>query len=321
MLSIVSLVSRFKTPAGLGLAVLVLLAGNARPPLALSPQTSGGTQASDEPPAEATIFRNTLTPDQLSMLKGVLGRPASDLLKDGTFRKLLHAVVPATPFHFGRDMPLEDALKTVLASAPLPAQIRDGRFVMIASQGGPNFRGRGFIWFDLQAGMALGGIYFHPTNGEPTPTLTLFSKQVLDESLEMTQLPFDFFVDMRQWAATAGVPPVPTRYFINFQGRKIVLVHSEDFCGHLENEPAPPEAACEEMNEHAADLDLEAAYFLAHTHNASNATMGMAVGMDLPEWIKFRDESCGQAPDPQRCRIRLTRQRIVELAVHGEKGP
>ena len=60
--------------------------------------------------------------------------------------------------------------------------------MMVSTQGergGP----RGFIWIDMQQGIALGGIFFHPTNGEPTPTLTLFSKQVEENSLEMSQLP------------------------------------------------------------------------------------------------------------------------------------
>lgn len=43
---------------------------------------------------------------------------------------------------------------------------------------GPCLRGRGFLWFDLDEGIVLGGFYFTPTNGEPTPTLTVFSRQL-----------------------------------------------------------------------------------------------------------------------------------------------
>jgi len=65
----------------------------------------------------------------------------------------------------------------------------DGRYLMLSGRSGPYLAGRGFVWIDLQDGIVLGGFSFHPTNGEPTPTATVFSKQVKEESIKMSQLP------------------------------------------------------------------------------------------------------------------------------------
>jgi len=46
----------------------------------------------------------------------------------------------------------------------------------------------------------------HPTNGEPTPTATVFSKQVKEESIKMSQLPPAFAEDLSQWSAQARIP-------------------------------------------------------------------------------------------------------------------
>ena len=119
----------------------------------------------------------------------------------------MHSVILDCVFHYGWDMPLADALEKVLTGSPLPVQIHDKRYVMVSGRNGPYLRGRGFMWIDTQDGIALGGFYFHPTNGEPTPTVTIFSKQVREESLKMTQLPAAFAVDLSRWSAESGVPP------------------------------------------------------------------------------------------------------------------
>ncbi len=42
----------------------------------------------------------------------------------------------------------------------------------------------------MQEGIGLGGFYFHPTNGEPTPSVNVFSRQVVKEDyLKLSQLP------------------------------------------------------------------------------------------------------------------------------------
>ncbi len=116
-------------------------------------------------------------------------------MKAKRFDKLLKRVIPRTEHHYGRDMPLWEASDNVLGGSKLPVAVREGRYVMISGKQGPYLNGMGFIWFDLQAGIALGGVYFHPVNGEPTPTLAIFSRQLQDQSLGISQLPLAFAED------------------------------------------------------------------------------------------------------------------------------
>ena len=120
-----------------------------------------------------TVFQNPIPNDQLSFLNQFAGSASSDLVRDKRFRKLLHSVIPNCMFHYGRDMPLDDALDLVLKGSPQPVQIRDGRYLLVSGRRGPYLGGRGFIWIDFEDGIALGGFYFHPTNGEPTPTVNV----------------------------------------------------------------------------------------------------------------------------------------------------
>lgn len=264
---------------------------------------------SQEPQYDKTIFRKPIPSGQLAFLNDFAGSASDVVIRDKQYSKLLHTVVPDCLFHFGHDIPLLDALETVLTSAPLPVQIRDGRYVMVASQGDPYVRGRGFMWIDIQDGIALGGFYFRPTNGEPTPTLTIFSKQVKEKSLEMNQLPPAFAEDLNQWSEPANIPPVEPRYFITGSNQKIVLEHDEDYCAPAYGTAAPPQYACEQMNADAADADMDAAYYLEQTDHAPNATARMIDGEDQIEWIQLRDNTCRVGPDPVRCHIRMTRER------------
>lgn len=228
------------------------------------------------PHPSPAIFQQSLASDQLGFLTDYAGRPANEVLREQKVRELMNMVVPYTPFHLGIDMPLPIAIRNVLSRSLLPVQIREGRYVMLSTQSerhGP----RGFIWIDMQEGIALGGIFFHPSNGEPTPTLTLFSKQVRQNSLVMSQLPVAFDQDLGEWAATEGIPPITTRYFINASSEKTVLAHNENFCKHMQDTPASSNDDCKQMNAEAADIDMKASSFLAQTHYASNATMHMVV--------------------------------------------
>jgi uncharacterized protein YecT (DUF1311 family) len=99
------------------------------------------------------------------------------------------------------------------------------------------------------------------------------------------------------------------RYFIPDNGRKYVLIHDEDYCDHPENAPAPPQDECEQMNADAADIDVNAAYFMQETHNQANATAWM-LGEDQVAWIGLRTQTCGTV---MACRIRVTRQRTRVL--------
>jgi len=268
--------------------------------------------ATEPPPPPPAVFQNRIPSDQLAFLNDYAGRPAKDALKDKRLNKLMKQFVPRTEYHYGHDMPLKEASETVLDSKSLPVTVRDGRYVTVATKQGEYLSGRGFLWFDMQEGIALGGVYFHPVNGEPTPTLAIFSSQLNQTSLAMSQLPAAFAQDLAQWIIEAGPKFVSPRYFIPANGKKYVLVHDEDYCWHDANQPPPPQDKCEELNAEAADADLNAATFMAETHNAANATAWM-LGPELVSWVTFRDQSCGIGPGSFSCRIRLTRRRTYAI--------
>jgi uncharacterized protein YecT (DUF1311 family) len=263
----------------------------------------------DAAPASA-VFQNPIPADQLAFLNDYAGKTAKEIRKDKRFRGLMKLGIPNTEFHYGRDMPLSEAVETLLDGAPLPIDIRDGRYAMIASHGGPYLSGKGFLWFDMKDGVTLGGVYFHPVNGEPTPTLAIFSRQLKDTALSMSQLPAAFQQDLAQWILVADPRWVSTRYFIPENGMKYVLLHDEDYCAQPVGTPPVSPDKCERLNAAAADADMNAAYFMAQTHNAANATAWM-LGPDQVAWIGLRERTCGA--DWFACRIRVTRQRTRVL--------
>jgi uncharacterized protein YecT (DUF1311 family) len=277
-------------------------------------QEAGDATPPPEPPPPTVVFQNPIPADQLAFLNDYAGKTAKDIQKDKRFRNLMKKVIPSTTYHYGRDMPLSETSGTLLDGAPLPIDIREGRYVMVGSHGGPYLHGRGFVWFDMKDGIALGGVYFHPVNGEPTPTLAIYSRQLKDTAISMGQLPLAFAQDVSQWALIAGVPAITTRYFIPGNGKKYVLVHDEDYCWHPDNAPAPPVGECEEMNADAADIDLNAADFMAQTNHAANATAWMLSPAQVA-WIATRNQSCGMGANGLACRIRVTRQRTRVLLV------
>jgi uncharacterized protein YecT (DUF1311 family) len=236
-------------------------------------------------------------------------------MKDKQLRKLVDTVVPGTPIHVGHDRDLSDALYLGLASPGQPSQIRDGRYFMVSSTGSPQYPTRAFIWVDMQQGIALGGFYFGPTNGEPTPVLTIFSRQLKEKALAMGDLPDAFADDVTVWQGPAHASPVATRYFINASGSKYVLEHDEDYCTSPDGSMAPALDACEKMNADAADVDMNAAYFMKQTGHASNATAYM-LDPDQISWIQMRDVTCRTGPDPLGCHVRMTRERTGVMTGH-----
>jgi hypothetical protein len=308
----------FKVSGVLAFAIVVFTAGGIVWSNAFAREVG---DASPQPAPDNAVFQKPLASDQLTFINGFAGRSSRDAVKDGKYRKLLHSVVPDAPYHYHRDMPLSDALEMVLTNAPLPVDIRDGRYAMVSSEAEPGAGGLGFLWTDMHDGIALGGFSFHPTNGEPTPTLTIFSKQIKDESLELNQFPEAFAEDLYHWSAATGVPPVITRYFINSEGIKIVLEHDEDYCVHPDGSPAPPQDVCDQMNEDAANVDMEAAYFMERTGYASNATARTAVESDQVAWIRLRDETCKIGPDRLKCRIHMTHERTRVLISRRHSPP
>jgi hypothetical protein len=285
----------------LATAVAQLQAPANTPPASLAPL----------PPSnyDEAIFQKRIPPDQLALLNSFAGAPAADIVRNKDFRKLMNNVLPGGIFHYGYDMPLFDALELVLKYSPVPVEIRSGRYAIISGDHGPYLGGRGFLWIDMQEGIALGGIFFHPTNGEPTPTVTIFSRQVKEDTLALSQLPPEFAADLRRWSADAHIPPITTRYFITGANKRILIEHDEDFCLPVDGNAAPPIPVCDAMNAEAADIDLTAAYYLDRVHYAPNATAWMIVGTEQVSWIRVRDGTCRIGPEPLRCRIRMTRER------------
>jgi hypothetical protein len=295
-------------------ALLLLMAGVLFQLSAVVQDAGGAAQDAGngpqpEPPPPPVVFENKIPSGQLAFLNDYAGHPSKEVFKDKRFKSVMKMVTPRTEYHYGRDMPLSDASETVMEGSQLPVEIRDGRYAMVPGGNGPYLRGRGFLWFDIQEGIALGGFYFQPTNGEPAPTLTIFARQLKVEDLSMSQLPLEFAGDLIQWATEERIRPVITRYFIPDNGKKYVLVHDEDYCDHPENAPAPPQDECQALNADAADTDVNAAYFMKETHNQANATAWM-LGPDQVAWIGIRDRTCGVGP---ACRIRISRQRTRVL--------
>lgn len=261
------------------------------------------------PPPPPVAFVNAIPPDQLAFLKDYEGKSTKDLHKDKRFHKLMDHITPRTEYHYGRDMPLFEAVDMTLDSPPLPVEVRDGRYVMVGTGTGSFLGGKSFVWFDMQAGIGIGGVYFHPTNGEPTPTLAIYSRQIKATDLGISQLPEAFAEDLVQWSLVTHMRPVTVRYFIPDNGRKYVLLHDEDYCAHPETAPAQPDGGCEQLNADAADADMNAAYFMQETGNVANATAWM-LGPDQMAWIGFRVRTCGAG---LACQIRVTRQRTRVL--------
>jgi hypothetical protein len=261
------------------------------------------------PAYDKTIFQANLPASQLAFLKQFDGVRSKDLYHDKQFKFIKKAAFPGWEFHYGHDMSVSDAMDAALDSAKDAVQIRDGRYVMLSgtSELFPGLRGRGFIWIDMQDGIALGGFYFHPTNGEPTPTLTVFSKQLRVDTLSMSQLPPEFFKDYSQWCADERISPVTTRYFIGDLKKRILLEHDEDFCS---SNVGPMGSDCLQMTADAADLDMNTAYYLEQVHYATNATAYMLVGSEQVAFVQMRDSRCGSVVDPLGCRIRVTREHI-----------
>jgi hypothetical protein len=290
----------------LALFLLAVGAANAQegPQLPQSPEAPASVSKYDK-----AIFQKPVPSDHLAFLNHYAGAAANQIVRDKQFRKLVRSFTPDCVFHYGWDMPLSDALDLVLKGSTVPVRIREGRYATISGRNGPYLMGRGFLWFDLQDGIALGGFYFHPTNGEPTPSVTIFSRQVREESLGLSQLPAAFVYDLNQWSGESRIPPITTRYFITGLNKKILLEHDEDYCAPVDRTTRPPANICEPMNAEAADIDLTAAYYLAQTHHATNATAWMIAGQDQVAWLRIRENTCRAGPEPLRCRILMTRER------------
>ena len=305
----IALVSSRRHPAGCSLALVGIFAV-----AAMSQTPSPAPRAVPQPP----VLQNPIPAGDLAFLSGCAGRTTKELMKDKQFRALKKAMIPRTEYHYGRDMPLTDAMDDVLDGSPLPVNVRDGRYVTVMGMQGPYLRGRGFMWFDLQEGTGLGAFYFTPTNGEPTPTVAVFSRQVKEKALGMSDLPEAFAEDLGAWAGGSNVPALTTRYFLTGSNMRVLLEHDEDYCSGASLNLVPQGEPCEQMDADAADTDEVAAYYLDQVHYRTNATAWM-IGPDQVAWIGVRDRTCGGVLDPLGCRIRVTREHTRVLT--GRPGP
>ena len=256
------------------------------------------------PPYDPEIFQKRILPGDVAFLSQYDGAVSNQVMRDKRFHKVLHDGVPSVMFHYGRDMSLPDALNAVMEGSATPVIVRDGRYVTVSGQMGTYLAGRGFVWVDMQEGIVLGGFFFHPTNGEPTPSVTVFSKEVKEDSIEMTQLPPAFMEDLARWQMAVGIPAVTTRYFIGDENRKLLLEHDENYCTAIVGRPGDD---CMQMTADAADADVVAASYLDQVHYATNATAWMINSPDQVAWVGVRDRTCG---DGLACRVRMTRERI-----------
>jgi hypothetical protein len=265
------------------------------------------------PPPLATydpaLFQKPIPKDQLAFLNQFAGAPSNQLYRDKQFKKLMKDFVPDCTFHYGSDKSLNESLNEVIEGSNEPVIVRDGRYVMLGGHMGPFLAGRGFLWIDLQEGIGLGAFYFHPTNGEPTPSVNVFSRQIVNEVwLEMAQLPQAFAEDLDRWEHKDSVPPVTTRYFLTGSNKKILLEHDEDYCSPTSGVGYND---CDQMMLNAADLDMDAASYLEQTHHATNATAWMINGPDRVAFLEVRTSRCGIL---LACRITMTRERTHMIA-------
>jgi len=273
-----------------------------------SEPTPSQVQQVTEPPYDQAIFQNRIPVGQLAFLSQFAGFTARDVLRDKQFRKLMKSVIPDCEFHYGRDKPLNYALDEVFDGSTEPILIRDSRYFLLAGHQGQYLAGRGFLWFDLKDGIFLGGFYFHPTNGEPTPSLVILSQQIKERLLKMSQLPQAFSEDLFQWSQAYRISAITTRYFITGSKKRILLEHDEDYCLSANGTTAPPGDVCEQLDADAADSDLTAAYYLQQINYATNGT-AWGLNSEQLAWIDLRNSTCGNGPNPMACHIHMTRER------------
>lgn len=265
---------------------------------------------------DQAIFQRSIPREQLSFLSQFENAPSGELYRSHDLHKLMKSFVPDCMFHYGRDMPLDQALDIVFNNSQQPVVIREGRYVTLSGSSGPYLGGRAMIWFDLQDGIGMGAFYFHPVNGEPTPTLAVFSRQVKEPTVAMSDLPPAFAEDLARWSSETQIATITTRYFLTGDNKRILLEHDEDYCALGDGTVAPPGSGCDQMNAEAADVDETAAYYLDQVHYATNATAWM-VGPDQVAWLQVRASTCGGVADPIGCRIRVTREHTHRIIHRG----
>ena len=286
----------------------------AEPPAPAQPKEDAGPLSNYDP----ALFQKRIPKEQLAFLSQFAGKPSNELYRDKQFHKLMKDFVPDCTYHYGVDKSMDDALNEVIEGSGEPVQIREGRYVMLSGHQGPYLSGKAFLWIDMQEGIGLGAFYFHPTNGEPTPVVNVFSRQVTKEMLlEMSEMPPEFAEDLDAWEHADRVPELTSRYFITGSNKKILLEHDEDYCMPTSG---PGYNDCDQLNADASDKDMDAASYLEQTHHVTNATAWMITDPDQTIWIGVRDRTCGGVLDPLGCHVRMTRER-THIILHAPPPP
>ena len=269
------------------------------------------------PVYDKAIFQSPFPPNQLSFLKQFDGAPSKELWNDKQFHKLLNRILPTGMFHYGIDRSIYDALDIVTRDSMVPVRVLDGRYVAVVGDKSLYLSGVGFVWIDLQDGVALAGFSFHPTNGEPTPSVVVFSRQIVKQDwVAMGQLPPEFATFLRGWTDDYRIPQITARYFITGSNKRILLEHDEEYCAPMDGIPAPDKVTCEDMDFKALDLDASVGDYLDTVHHATNAT-GWMIDGDQSAWLQVRESSCGML---MACRVRVTRERR-DVILHRAPSP
>lgn len=242
------------------------------------------------------------------------GDSSRDATLSGDFQRLLASVTPDAIYHFHVDMPLATAFTTVIRGPAQPITVRDGRYMMISACLVPTCSGaRALLWIDTNARLAIGALEFNPANGEPAPTETLFSNQILDVIAESSQLPEAFIGDLRPWSKASRFRAPMARYFINGRGFKTAVPHDDDNCAGGDRSSLPL-SLCAAMNVEAADQDVQAAFYLL-VNSYANGPARMQLQVDQNKWRQDRRMVCGMGLtlDALACQLKYTRDRAHAL--------
>ena len=266
------------------------------------------------PPYDPSIFGRLIPPAQLAPLLQADNTTVSDVFHDREAHHLIMSAVPGVMFHYGRDVSLPDTVTMELDKSPAIAHVHDNRYVLLTGNDRAHewmrHDARTLIWIDTKEGIVIGAFFFRPNNGEPGPTVTVFTRQIKQDDIHFSELPPAFLADLNQWQQQSGIPPVLITYFIGDISKKFLLEHNTDLCS-TESLTGGYGSDCEQMNADAADSDLTASLYLDQVNYATNATAWMINNPDQVSWVSYRDNTCMAGANPLACRIRLTRARIA----------
>jgi uncharacterized protein YecT (DUF1311 family) len=265
-----------------------------------------------------------MRPADLAWLEPFLNQTTHDVWMHSRFKEIVSAAAPNAIYHFHVDLPLGAAFSAVLSGPGAPVQVRDDRYMLLsACAAAPCVTGRALAWIDLEVGLVFGAIEFNPTNGEPTPTLTIFSAQVGDRVARRFELPPAFLQDLELWSRATRLRGTTVRYFINKDGWKSLVAHDEDACQGADRSSLAL-TMCAATNADAADQDMRAAYLLLANQFDEKSSMRDALKADQDKWLQDRGALCpGAATDAATvaCRLKVTRERTQALtALYAKSG-